>query len=458
MYLALRTSDEPFFVNGDESEESQSGIYEAADAVFDYHRIGGDDDVDWKRGIVTEWITSTGPISEAVEVMVLANDRNPGIKFEYLMPVIPTNEHVPPTSDEYSYESESSEASDLVTTSNEIPQSRHTLKSSVIQTTTTTTTTPATHIAKPKRKRRFLWKVTGFSECSKSCGGGLQNPIIRCVRESPLRVFVAKKCEHLTKPTVAENIMRCNTQPCPGYWKIGDWSKCECRANHRFFSSQRRDVKCVQELAVGKVIQVPSAACTEEHPAGQQKCECRSAKTEVGARKPRPNVSMVSDQAVVKPVRTKPAKVVVEKRDQGIWLMSEWSGHCTAGCGSIGAEYRTVFCDRATKFVDRCELSMTPESAKHCESTEMSCNNIEWLVGDWGKCNGDCFNLTKTRTVRCVRGTVVEDDEACAGTERPIAIRKCKPDDVSYCGDRWHYSQWSEVCKNKATIIKTVLM
>lgn len=458
-FTALRPTNEPFFVNGDDSEESQSGIYEAADTVFDYHRIGGDEDVDWKRGVVTEWITSTGPISDSIDVMVLANDRNPGIKFEYLMPVVPTQEHLPPTSDEYSYESESSEAADIATATNEI-LNRHTLKSSVIQTTaatTTTSTTAASHVAKSKRKRRFLWKITGFSACSKSCGGGVQNPIIRCVRESPLRIFVSKKCEHLTKPSVAENIMRCNTQPCPGNWKIGEWSKCECRPNHRHLATQRRDVKCVQELAAGKVIQVPAAACTEEHPSAQQKCECRSAKTDIAQRKPRPNISMVADQAVAKPLRTKPAKVVVmEKREQGVWLMSDWSGQCTTGCGSTGIEFRTVFCDRATKFIDRCELAMTPESARHCDST-VTCNDVEWLVGDWGKCSGDCFNLTQTRTVRCVRGTIVEDDEACVGSEKPIVVRKCEPKDVSYCGDRWHYSQWSEVSHLVVNIVHLVI-
>lgn len=26
--------------------------------------------------------------------------------------------------------------------------------------------------SRPKRKRKFAWKVTGYTECTKSCGGG----------------------------------------------------------------------------------------------------------------------------------------------------------------------------------------------------------------------------------------------------------------------------------------------
>lgn len=62
--------DHSFIVNGD-NIISDSGIYKAAGAVFDYRRI--DDAIDTSdentEG-VTEWITATGPIREAVHLMV----------------------------------------------------------------------------------------------------------------------------------------------------------------------------------------------------------------------------------------------------------------------------------------------------------------------------------------------------------------------------------------------------
>lgn len=61
-------------MNGD-YEISPSGIYNAAGAIFDYRRI----DIPAKNTTatgyrkfegVTEWITSTGPITEPVHLMV----------------------------------------------------------------------------------------------------------------------------------------------------------------------------------------------------------------------------------------------------------------------------------------------------------------------------------------------------------------------------------------------------
>lgn len=63
----LRTSEQKSIFNG-ENQISESGSYEAVGTTFDYHRIDG---VQQGEG-VTEWITSTGPIRDAVELLVRA--------------------------------------------------------------------------------------------------------------------------------------------------------------------------------------------------------------------------------------------------------------------------------------------------------------------------------------------------------------------------------------------------
>lgn len=50
---------------------------------------------------------------------------------------------------------------------------------------------------------------------------GTQQPIIRCTRGENTKAYSPKKCAHLTKPSVNENLMKCNSQPCPAYWKLG---------------------------------------------------------------------------------------------------------------------------------------------------------------------------------------------------------------------------------------------
>ncbi|XP_049548427.1 A disintegrin and metalloproteinase with thrombospondin motifs 6-like [Anopheles darlingi] len=128
--------------------------------------------------------------------------------------------------------------------------------------------------ARGPHKRKYLWKVIGFSACSKSCGGGVQQPIIKCVRESPTRVFSAKRCAHLQQPILNENLMRSNTQPCPAYWKLGEWDQCNCEEKYDEVVLRTREVKCVQELLSGIVIQVNSGACMDDVPSSTESCEC----------------------------------------------------------------------------------------------------------------------------------------------------------------------------------------
>lgn len=484
--------DTAFAINGDDTEPTDSGTFEIADALFDYRQIGPDESNQQQSPTaaaptaVTEWITSTGPISSAIEVMVLAFDRNPGIKFEYLVPTVTTNANLPPTSDEYSYDSSESLESNSV-----LPKSSPTrltvsaaVPSSTTTTTTTTTTTPFPSVGRPRRKRRFAWKVTGYGECSKTCGGGFKMPVIRCVREKPLRIFVPKKCAHLPRPDATEHMMRCNSHACPGYWKVGEWSsnaKCECTmtATHHLYQQkvqqrvvlQKRDVKCVQELGSGLIIQIPSAACTEQRPIDELPCPpCLGVHETSASRGSGP--MMVADQAptiISKPLRRpRPHLQQLQHHnhnqddaDRGVWLASAWSKDCSTDCNADSTthiEHRTIFCDRLTKFSKRCELSRTPETSQQCQQPNASssaCTRSEWLIGSWSKCSGDCFNLTQTRTVACVQHVadsgshhivLASRSVACEQVEpRPLELRECSADDVSHCQPQWHYSAWSEV-------------
>lgn len=68
-FAVLKRSDQKFILNGDYAL-SDSGVYEAAGAVFDYRRM--DAFTKNSSDVVTEWITCTGPITEAVHLMVSA--------------------------------------------------------------------------------------------------------------------------------------------------------------------------------------------------------------------------------------------------------------------------------------------------------------------------------------------------------------------------------------------------
>lgn len=94
-----------------------------------------------------------------------------------------------PVSDQYSYSS---------------PQSQKKLK-----------------VAPESSGKTYSWKQQGFTHCSASCLGGVQESIINCVRDDDQKVVVPLLCTDETRP---ENLIRtCNDQPCPPRWNYSDF-------------------------------------------------------------------------------------------------------------------------------------------------------------------------------------------------------------------------------------------
>lgn len=260
----------------------------------------------------------------------LAQETNVGIKYEYLLPIT-SNE-----SDENSQEIMSNETEQTHhTTIPDSPVIRHTLKSGVIALSTNDENGKLVD----KRKRRFFWKIVGFTQCSKLCGGGTQSPVIRCVRENPMRYFKPKRCSHLSKPLTNENLLRCNTQPCPAYWKTSDWGLCQCKSNEkREENYKKREVKCVQELGTGMVIQVPAVACSDEKPKSIEICDCPKITDnnyQLYHEKENQNIAINSIKnrpyANSKRISTIYGNNTISKRahsdnkNNGAWLTSNWS-------------------------------------------------------------------------------------------------------------------------------------
>lgn len=345
-------------------------------------------------------------------------------------------------------ETESPQITAIPSDSLNSPPARHTLKSAdavAIQNTPPTTfkTNSAGKIGH-RRKRRFLWKIVAFT-CSKSCGGGIQSPIIRCVRENPLRVFVMKKCAHLQKPVISDSLMKCNTQACPGFWRVSNWTTCNC-LEHREVEYQTREVKCVQELSTGTIMHVPDGACFDIAPISVQKCECktfdiRKKPNKFHSIKHRPHKATHSNS--IDNTNTHKSKHVIDTNPKrsGVWLASSWNEHCSTTCGE-GVQYRSLFCDRSLPNFERCGVA--PQVTRQCVS-DQSCNVGTWFVGPWSHCSGDCFNLTQTRQVFCITKAQIVDDFECKATDKPNVSQYCSTNEIDDCKPRWHYSEWTNV-------------
>uniref|UniRef100_A0A1L8E3F1 Putative thrombospondin type-1 domain-containing protein 4 n=1 Tax=Nyssomyia neivai TaxID=330878 RepID=A0A1L8E3F1_9DIPT len=418
--LVLRNENQSSIINGDYTVSS-SGIYEAAGTTFDYRRI------DSAINGVTEWITSLGPTAEPVQLMLLAQQSNPGIKYEYLLPI---NALSSSGSEEDGTESMSAET--------EAPSKASTKSGGDSESQ-----------SKNHRRKRFQWKILRFQPCSKTCGGGIQVPVIKCVRDGSVKISPPKKCAHLEKPNPTTQQSRCNVQPCPPYWKISPWAECKCEVDSQSF--QTREVRCIQELNGERIIQVNNAACVEDQPISSQSCECsklvKPPQMEVHKNHLAPLYYQHGLENATTPrhTRMQHQHVVRRPKKSGVWLVSDWTNSCSVDCG-VGVQFRQIFCDRAPPSSDRCDLKFTPDNVQQCIS-EKSCNFGEWFAGPWSECSGDCFNLTKSRQLFCVRDESIISDSNCDESVRPETIKSCNLSEMKECGPRWLYSEWTECTK-----------
>lgn len=241
---------------------------------------------------------------------VLSQSKNPGIKYEYLIPVNPV---ATSSKDDgtRSIEMEADMPPDSETTGNHVDSDK-----------------PA---EKRKKKHAYIWRVVSFSSCSKTCGGGTLTPIIRCVREGTSKFFNHKRCAHQTKPVLNENILRCSMQPCPAYWKVDEWSACNCGLPNEH-DHQTRDMKCVQELSSGVVIGVNEGACLEKKPESRLECNCPKQQATYlrGSHKGKDKghhhshhhhapITLIGNSTIGKKAHH------LEGRKPGVWLASDWS-------------------------------------------------------------------------------------------------------------------------------------
>lgn len=72
--------------------------------------------------------------------------------------------------------------------------------------------------------KTYIWKEQGYTSCSASCLGGVEELIINCVREDNNKVASPFLCSPETKPEA--RIRTCNDRPCPPRWNYSDYSPC----------------------------------------------------------------------------------------------------------------------------------------------------------------------------------------------------------------------------------------
>ncbi|XP_020298368.1 ADAMTS-like protein 1 isoform X2 [Pseudomyrmex gracilis] len=177
----------------------------------------------------------------------------------------------------------------------------------------------------------YSWKEDGFTSCSATCLGGVQDLIINCVRDDTGKPVMPLLCTPETKPEARVRV--CNDHPCPPRWNYSEFSTCMSPCG---IGIQTRDVTCIHEVTQGggKAVAVPNSMCPQPPPADRRYCN----------------------------VWDCPVK----------WSTGEW-GKCSKTCGG-GVKRREVVCEqimaqgRKQSREERECTSQKPQSEKPCNT------------------------------------------------------------------------------------------
>uniref|UniRef100_A0A674PFX4 Thrombospondin type-1 domain-containing protein 4-like n=1 Tax=Takifugu rubripes TaxID=31033 RepID=A0A674PFX4_TAKRU len=367
-YLAMRSGTGASVVNGRWAVDPP-GDYQAGGTTFTYTRPRGQSEGEEQRG---ESLTAPGPTSTQLQLYVSSGDtvqphkHKSGSQFRVIICVDRhTDEEVPERKCD--------------SAAKPVPEDE-----------------PCnTHACPP------FWEASSWSECSVSCGPGVQQRQLQCRQSFGNRSTMVhpQRCATLTPP---ESTQACQLQLC-SHWEVSsDWTKCsvDCGIGRR-----TRSVRCITDQ--GSVV---------------NDIECNSRARPQG-----------SEECNMGPCVTN-------------WYFTSWSKACSAQCGP-GVQKRDVVCLTRGGVKEgggggEC-VGEKPAEMKACNGGPCVATTM-WYSSPWTQCNVACGNGTQRRDIICVKRaggefTVVPGGE-CAHLDRPAPVQQCE---MGECKPQWFTTEWS---------------
>uniref|UniRef100_A0A8C8E3H4 Thrombospondin type 1 domain containing 4 n=1 Tax=Oryzias sinensis TaxID=183150 RepID=A0A8C8E3H4_9TELE len=441
-YLALRSRSGRSIINGNWAID-RPGRYEGGGTIFTYRRPN---EISSTAG---ESLLAEGPTNEILDIYIIFQQQNPGVHYEY---ILPSQKITGPQKPNHRPEAGNGQDEQEKENVNSADQGRSPPRRPDNQ-------VPA--VQPPRRGREYNWKQTSATECSVSCGKG-QYPIFHCVNRLNHVQVSDSLCDSSSRPSSQEEA--CNLQPCPGFWDIGEWSECSKTCG---LGMQHRQVLCRQVYANRTLNVHTSHCRHLERPETASSCQLKicsewqirsewtscSVPCGLGQRSREVRcVSNVGDFVSDEECNMNLRPIDMENCDMGAcaksWFYTEWGDKCSAECG-MGVKTRGVLC--LTNHISSLPLegcgSERPADSQVCNNGPCE-NRIEWFTGPWSQCSAECGPGSQQRAVVCLvkseEGISVMPPYECSSLNRPLSQQSCN---LKACGAKWYHTEWSACSK-----------
>ncbi|XP_027020729.1 A disintegrin and metalloproteinase with thrombospondin motifs 10 isoform X1 [Tachysurus fulvidraco] len=244
----------------------------------------------------------------------------------------------------------------------------------------------------------FSWHSTFWSRCSVSCAGGFQIQQVVCKKQSDHSVVFNHFCEKKSRPK--EKKRPCNTAPCPPTWWVSEWSECSrsCSGGVR-----TREVLCKRKISSTEEKVQDDSSCVQPRPPVTEPCNNHTCPPEWHAldwSECTPSCGPGYRQRVILcrsgesgetlaesdcPKHGRPTtrmRCNLQRCPAPQWLTGPWS-ECSAKCG-MGHQMRSVQCVSHTGLPSsecpelhrpvfmqqcrsKCDLSVTTDNLEECK-------------------------------------------------------------------------------------------
>jgi len=477
-YLAIKSLDGNYYFNGNlrQGLPDPTDTYNISGVPFEYVRP-----FQSEKG---EVITSDGPTTIPLQLVIYHQTRNPGIHYSFVKPKTEQRKPI--------FKSKLpglTKLTDEVIRENIQPYHNDI----VIRNQDGVTSTADFYKSKPATEQRLkdgkkskyvqdvkdnfkkqvtVWKDMGYGVCSKNCAAGVQVSTVKCVHNRTLEVVADSFCKRLYKQKPRLKV--CNRKACEPYYSAGPWSSCSrsCGVGRR-----TRSVVCKQEFPGNFITTVSHRKCREAvRPETHEKCQVQDCakwkfitewsqcSVACGSGKQYKNVACVAGDGTHIPekfcqpshrpqtIRTCHAGPCITR-----WFTTDWEECTKMDCNKAGFQRRNVYCVNTANRVSGCRKNYKPHSTRNCTSDydeiAGSCEvKYEWLSSQWSKCSVDCGKGYQQRIVSCMKvfanqtvELVSEDGNTCDLSTKPTTSQDCH---IANCGAKWHFTKWSTCSKS----------